>query len=96
MRVEYAHRAVSDLRDIATYYASSDHPGVGAKLAICIQDLVERISHRPESGRPLRQRPGIRVASLLQYRYNIFYLYQPADKTVRILHIRHTSRQPWR
>jgi len=96
MRVEYAKRAVSDLHDIATYYAHSDLPGIGTKVAIRIQDAVERIAGHPQSGRPVLERPGVRVVSPLPYRYNIFYLYRPAAETVRILHIRHTSRQSWR
>jgi plasmid stabilization system protein ParE len=38
-------------------------------------------------------RPGVRVAPLLRYRYNIFYAV--TGDTIRILHIRHTSRQRW-
>jgi plasmid stabilization system protein ParE len=41
----------------------------------------------------VEQRPGVRVVPLIRYPYKIFY--RIADDTVRILHIRHTSRRPW-
>ena len=47
----------------------------------------------PRSGRPVPDREGVRVAPLLRYPYNIFYAV--VGETVRIVHIRHTSRRPW-
>jgi plasmid stabilization system protein ParE len=62
-------------------------------VAARIQEVVARLARLPESGRPVTDRPGIRVAPLLRYRYNIFYAV--TGDSIRILHIRHTSRRPW-
>jgi plasmid stabilization system protein ParE len=93
MKVEYSKRAVSDLHEIATYFATSDNPRVGARILARIEQAVARIAGSPESGRPVVQRPGVRVVSLLPFRYNLFYAIRGDD--IRILHIRHTSRRPW-
>jgi len=93
MRVEYSKRAIADLRQIAAYFARADAPAVGERIAARIQEVVTRIAELPLSGRPVVQRPGVRVALLLSYRYKIFY--RVMGDTVRIVHIRHTSRRPY-
>jgi toxin ParE1/3/4 len=93
MKVEYASRAVSDILDIADYYVSSDDPATGERVALRIREVVARIARAPRSGRPIPERPGVRVVPLLRYRYNVFYA--ATDDGVRILHIRHSSRRPW-
>jgi toxin ParE1/3/4 len=93
MKVEYSRRAISDIHNIAAFYARSDYPAVGEDVATRIQQVVDRIARLPLSGRPVAERPGVRVVPLLRYRWNIFYAV--SSETVRILHIRHTSRRPW-
>jgi toxin ParE1/3/4 len=93
MRVEYSRRALTDLRDIAAYYASSDNPAVGEAVAARVQEVVARLETVPRSGRLVPEREGVRVAPLLRYSYNVFYAV--IGQTVRIVHIRHTSRRPW-
>ena len=93
MTAEYSRRALTDLRDIAAYYANSDHPAVGEAVATRIREVVARLETAPRSGRPVIGREDIRVAPLLRYSYNIFYTL--IGDTVRIVHIRHTSRRPW-
>jgi toxin ParE1/3/4 len=93
MKVEYSKRAVSDLRKIADYHRRSDNPPIGERIEAGIKRTIGRIARAPQSGRGIVQRPGIRVAPLLRYRYLIFY--RVAEDTIRILHIRQTSRRPW-
>ena len=93
MKVEYSRRSLTDLRDIAAYYASSDNPTVGETVAARIREVVAGLELVPRSGRPVPDREGVRVAPLLRYPYNIFYAV--LGETVRIVHIRHTSRRPW-
>jgi plasmid stabilization system protein ParE len=95
MKVEYAKKSLADLREILSYYATNESPALAAKVAARIQEVVARIARAPESGRPVMPRPGVRVVPLLHYRYNIFYFHTVSGETVRILHIRHTSRRPW-
>jgi len=93
MRIEYSKRALSDLNDIAEYSATLADPAIGERIAVRIRQVVARIGQLPQSGRPVLQRPGVRVVPLLRYRYLIFYTVR--SDAVRILHIRHTSRRPW-
>lgn len=91
MKVEYARRAVTDIRSIAAYYARSDDPR--ERVAARIREVAARIARRPESGRPVAARPGVRVVPLIRYPFVLFYLV--GEGSIRILHIRHTARRPW-
>jgi toxin ParE1/3/4 len=93
MKVEYSRRALSDIRDIAAYFANSDNPAIGEAVADRIREVVARLEQAPRSGRPVPERPDVRVAPLLRYRWNVFYVVR--GDSVRIVHIRHTSRRPW-
>lgn len=93
MRVEYSKRALSDLRRIAAYFAHSDDPAVGERIAEAIEELVEEVAQTPGRGRRVTQRPGVRVVLLVRYRYKVFF--KSMGGTLRIVHIRHTSRRPW-
>lgn len=93
MKAEYSPRALTDLRNIAAYYASADNPAVGEAVAARIQEVVARLELAPHSGRPVPEREGVRVVPLLRYSYNVFYAV--LGETVRIVHIRHSSRRPW-
>jgi toxin ParE1/3/4 len=94
MKVEYSPRALSDLRSIAAYYAGTDYPSVGEKVAARVREVIARLATFPASGRPVTRRPGLRVVPLLTYPYVLFYRIAGPD-ILRIAHIRHTSRQPW-
>jgi toxin ParE1/3/4 len=93
MRIEYSRRALSDLIEISTYYAETGNLRTGERIALRIREVVARIARFPRSGRPVSGRPNVRVVPLRRYPYLIFY--RTAPDTVRILHIRHTARQPW-
>lgn len=93
MRVEYSKRAFADLRQIAAYYTQSGNSAVAARISGRIEELVVRIARAPLSGRPVIQRPGVRVALLRSYPYKIFY--RVTRDTIRIVHIGHTSRRPY-
>jgi toxin ParE1/3/4 len=93
MMVEYSKRAIADIRQIAAYHARSGSPAVAERIAARIQEVVVQITRSPLSGRSVVQRPGVRVVLLVNYRYKIFY--RVAGDTIRILHIRHTSRRPY-
>ncbi len=93
MRIEYSKRAITDLQKIAAYYDRSGNSAVAERIAARIQEVVVQITGSPLSGRSVVQRPGVRVVLLLGYRYKIFY--RVAGETIRIIHIRHTSRRPY-
>ena len=93
MRVEYSQRALADLRQIASYYARSRNSAIADRIAERMQQVIAQIAVSPFSGRAVVGRPGVRVALLPSYRYKIFY--RVAGDDIRIVHIRHTSRQPY-
>ncbi len=93
MRVEYSKRAVSDIRQIIAYYRRFGNPAVAERIASRIQEVVVQITASPLSGRSVSQRPGVRVVLVVSYRYKIFY--RVTGNTIRIIHIRHTSRRPY-
>lgn len=95
MTVEYTRRTVIDLRNIAEYYESVGTAGLGNRVAAHLDEVIARIDAYPRSGRPIPGGGGIRVVPIVRYPYLIFYEI-PEPGTVRVLHIRHTSRRPWR
>ena len=93
MKVEYSNRALADLRKLSAGSQAIFGHRVAAALEVRIRAIVEQIRQAPESAPQVEQRPGVRVMPLIRYPYKIFY--RIVDDTVRILHIRHTSRRPW-
>jgi plasmid stabilization system protein ParE len=94
MKVEFTKRAVDDLREIAAHSHRQFGPRVTAALEQRIRDIAMQIANAPDSAPRVEQRPGMRVLPLLRYPFNIFY--RVVGDTVRIVHIRHTARRPWR
>jgi plasmid stabilization system protein ParE len=95
MSVEYSKRALDDLEAISSYYAESAEPGTAGRFERRFQDVVSRLDRQPETAQPLTGRPGVRVALLNTFPYKIFYRIIDSDR-IRILHVRHSSRRPWR
>ena len=93
MRIEYSKRAVNDLAHIAAFHVRSGNPNLAKAIAERVEEVIGRIAVSPLLGRPVVQRPGVRVALLARYRYKIFY--RVAGDVIRIAHIRHTSRRPY-
>jgi toxin ParE1/3/4 len=93
MNVEFFRRAVADLRRI-----SSDSlvfgDAVAAAVEARIREIVIYLSEHPEGPPRVADRLGVRVMPLIRYPYKIFY--RVLSNRVRVLHIRHASRQPWR
>jgi plasmid stabilization system protein ParE len=95
MSVEYSKLALDDLEAISSYYADAADPGTAARFERRFREVVDRIERQPASAQPLTERPGVRVALLNTFPYKVFYRVMASDR-IRILHIRHTSRRPWR
>ncbi len=94
MKVEYAKRAVADLRKISAESRREFGEQVAEGLEARIRAVVDRISRDPLSAPEVGQRLGIRVAPLIRYPFKVFY--RVFDDRVRIVHIRHIARRPWR
>ena len=94
MKVEYSNRAVADLHKISADSRRAFGDRVAQALGERIRAVIDLISREPLSAPEVEQRPGLHVATLVRYPFKIFY--RVFDDHIRIVHIRHTSRRPWR
>jgi toxin ParE1/3/4 len=93
MRVEYSRRAVSDIRKMAEdslSYSEAAAEGLEKRL----RQAIEHLAEHPQAAPKVENRPGVHVFPLIRYPYKIFY--RVVRDKVLILHIRHTSRRPWK
>ncbi len=93
MKVEYAKRAVADIRKISADSRRTFGNRVVDALEARIREVIDSISREPHSAPRIEQRPGMHVALLGRYPFKIFY--RVLDDRVRILHVRHAARRPW-
>ena len=91
MIVKYRAEASADMRAIYDYL-NERSPSGAASVMSAILAGVRLIAQLPLSS-PKTSRPGIRAKNIRRYRYKIFY--QIEGDVIEIIHIRHTSRQPW-
>ena len=93
MKIEYAEQAIHDLHDLA---AKSLEFGdvVAEAIEIQIKEVVAQITWDPRSYRKVTKRPEFRVAPLGKFPYLLFYWI--LEDRIRILHVRHVSRRPWK
>ena len=93
MKVEYSERAIEDLYKLA---AKSHEFGdvVAEAVGVRISEVIARIAWEPQSSRKVSQRSGVHIAPLGKFPFVIFY--RILEDRVKILHVRHTLRQPWK
>lgn len=91
MKLEYARLAVADLRRISADSRREYGDKVTRALEGRIRASIDRISRAPLSAQAVADRPGVFAVPLVRYPFKIFYRID--SDTVRILHIRHTSRR---
>ena len=93
MRIEYTARAVANLRKAIADSRQAFGDRVAAELAAHFRQTIERLALHPDSAPVVNQRPGLHAQSLGgRYPYLIFY--RVLEDTIRVVHIRHTSRRP--
>jgi plasmid stabilization system protein ParE len=92
MTVGYSTRALADLEDILTFLQRRN-PRAAAAIMTAIEDRISLLTTFPFMA-PETDEPGVREVSLVRYPYKIYY--EMVGERVRILHIRHTRRRPWR
>jgi toxin ParE1/3/4 len=92
MKVVWTREALTDLADIATYYASNASPVVAEAVGRRFVDVVERVRGAPFSAPRVAHRSEVRVAAVVRYPFRIFY--RVRGDVIHIVHIRHTSRRP--
>ena len=92
MRISWTEAALADLDEILDY-TSVHSPTAVTPLLRRVDAVLARISSRPESARRVLNRTGVRIVPLIRYPFKIYY--QIETDRILILHIHHTSRQPW-
>jgi toxin ParE1/3/4 len=92
MKLVFSQRALTDLDEIATYYAANARPAVAQSMGRRLNDVIDRICRVPEAAPRVSQRSQVRAAAVVRYPFRIFY--RVRGDTIDILHIRHTSRRP--
>jgi toxin ParE1/3/4 len=92
MRVAFRSQALRDIEEIYSYIKERSPQGA-AHVIRAIYDGARLLGEQPEAGQRT-QDPTVRVVAIRKYRYKIFYSVRSPD-TVEIIHVRHTSRQPW-
>jgi toxin ParE1/3/4 len=93
MKLVYSRRALADIDGIAIYYAANASPAIAESIERRLSDVIDRICRVPEAAPRVSQRSQVRVAAVVRYPFRIFY--RVREDTIDILHIRHTSRDPF-
>ena len=95
MRVVYTQAALFDLENILSGL-NAVNPLAAAAVERSISAAVARVAIWPRSARAVTQWSGgnVRVVPLVRFPYLIFY--QIRQQRIEILHVRHTSRAPWK
>lgn len=93
MKLVYSRRALADIDGIAIYYAANVSPAIAESIERRLSDVIDRICRVPEAAPRVSQRSQVRVAAVVRYPFRIFY--RVREDTIDILHIRHTSRDPF-
>ena len=93
MKVRYRTRAFADIDEINEYLEQRSATGA-RNVLVSIHAAVRNIGEQPYASERT-DNPDIRVKLVRRYRYQIFYSIVDAD-TVEIIHVRHTSRRPWK
>ena len=92
MRIRYTPQARGDI-DRIDEYLNKRSSGGARNVLRAIYAGVQFAAERPE-GSKRTEDPAVRVKVVRRYRYKIFY--RILDDAVEVLHIRHTSRRPWK
>src|SRR5262245_40002168 len=92
MRIRYTRRAFADREAIYEYYDRRS-PETARDIKAFIKKRISDLSCFPERY-PLNEELGARAFVLGRYPYIVYYRIRNYE--ISILHIRHTSRRPWR
>lgn len=92
MKVRFTEAALDDIHEIREFLLSN-YPSVAPLVEQRIRVVTTRIGDWPESSPRVVDFPDVRVSPLGRYPYRVFY--KITDEAVEIVHIHHTSRQPF-
>jgi toxin ParE1/3/4 len=92
MKLRYTLRARADLDEIYAYLRQRA-PSSAETIKSVIERRIAWLADFPLMA-PTTDEPGVRELTLVRYPYKIYYEVQSDE--VWIVHIRHTSRWPWK
>ena len=92
VKIEYTPQATADVESILAYI-NERNPAGAAKVSEAIRSTVRTIEWSPNCGTNT-DTPNIQRYPLTKYPYAIFYTFLEAQNTIRLITIRHTSRNP--
>jgi plasmid stabilization system protein ParE len=90
IRVEFAHSARDDLRDIMDWYASQDVPEVGRRLAMEVIERVRQLERFPDSGRMVPEFDSTWLRELEHPPFRI--VYRRDEESVTIVRVWRSER----
>ena len=93
MRVEYSKRATQDLQKLAAESKREYGDAVAEEIETYFGKIIAQIGDDPQSRSAVFGRVGVHVAALVHYPFKIFF--RVFEKSVRILHVRHTAQRQW-
>lgn len=89
MKVVFTDEALANLDGILGYIASN-YPAIYDAFQSRLRSVVARVGEWPESAQEVADRPGVRVAPLIRYPYNVFY--RNTGQAIEILYIHHVAQ----
>ena len=89
MKLVFTDEALADLDGILAFIASN-YPTIYDAFQNRLQSVLARIGDWPESAQEVADRPGVRVAPLIRYPYQVFY--RTTASVIEVLSIHHASR----
>ena len=92
MKARFAEAALKDIDEIREFLLTN-YPSSAPLVERRIRMVTDRIGAWPESSPRVIGYPGLRAATLGRYPYRVFYVIDA--EAIEILHIHHTSRQPF-
>lgn len=92
MKLTLTPAARADLTTILDYLAERSPTGARHVLQ-AIEEAFVLIAEHPDLGATTRT-PEVRSVTLPRYPYRLFY--RASQGRIFVLHIRHTSRRPWK
>jgi plasmid stabilization system protein ParE len=89
MKVRYTATALEEIEDTLSHIAV-DNSTAALKVSVTILATIDRVAAFPRTAVET-DRPGVKMAPVLPYRYLIFF--SVADDTLIIRNVRHSARQ---
>jgi plasmid stabilization system protein ParE len=89
--VRWSESSLSDIDDIFSYIHEHNRTAAAAVVER-IKAVASLLQDFPEAGH-LTDEPGVRMFPTVRYPYLVFYIVNPDDAEIVILHVRHGAQE---